>query len=53
LHKNKNPDEIPCHRVVNSKGELAKNYRFGGREGQKKRLTAEGVKQIINYKIKK
>lgn len=23
LHKNPNPDEIPCYRVVNAKGELS------------------------------
>ena len=31
LHKNKDP-EVPCHRVVNSKGFLSKKYAFGGIE---------------------
>ena len=26
LHKNPTPIIVPCHRVVNSKGELAKNF---------------------------
>ena len=44
LHINPDPENIPCHRVVNSKGKLAKNYAFGGRGEQEKRLVAEGVK---------
>lgn len=50
LHANKNPDEIPCHRVVNIKGELAKGYVFGGLNIQKKLLINEGV-EINNNKI--
>ena len=46
LHKNKNFDEIPCFRVVNSKGELAKNFAFGGALGQRKLLEKDGVKCI-------
>lgn len=30
LHKNPDPENIPCHRVVNGKGEVAENYAFGG-----------------------
>ena len=43
LHANKNPDEVPCHRVVSSKGELAKGYAFGGLDVQKQLLTREGI----------
>ena len=43
LHKNPEPEHIPCHRVVNCKGELAEAYAFGGREAQRKRLEAEGI----------
>ncbi len=43
LHKNPNPDEIPCHRVVNAKGELAAEFVFGGAKVQQKRLESEGV----------
>ena len=43
LHKNTNSEIVPCHRVVNFKGQLAKNYAFGGAQGQKERLQNEGV----------
>jgi len=43
LHANKNPDTVPCHRVVNAKGGLAKGYAFGGLGIQKQLLTAEGI----------
>ncbi len=50
LHKNPLPIIQPCHRVVNSKGELAKNFGFGGREKQKQLLQSEGI-EIKNNKI--
>ncbi len=43
LHVNKDPDNIPCHRVVNKKGELASGYAFGGLGIQKQLLEQEGV----------
>ena len=43
LHKNPDPATIPCHRVVNRRGELAEAYAFGGREAQRKRLEQEGI----------
>jgi O-6-methylguanine DNA methyltransferase len=43
LHVNKDPDNIPCHRVVNKAGEPAKGYAFGGLGVQKKLLESEGV----------
>ena len=43
LHKNPKPEEIPCHRVVNAKGELAGEYAFGGSWAQAKLLEAEGI----------
>lgn len=43
LHKNPDSKNTPCHRVVNAKGELAKNYAFGGWRKQKERLLKEGV----------
>lgn len=44
LHRNSDPQNIPCHRVVNKQGKLAENYAFGGSVGQKRRLLEEGVK---------
>lgn len=43
LHKNPEPGVIPCHRVVNAKGELAGAFAFGGLDAQAKLLEAEGV----------
>ena len=43
LHKNPDPDGIPCFRVVNSKGELAGEFAFGGNGEQARFLAAEGV----------
>ena len=49
LHKNPDPDNIPCFRVVNSKGELSGNFAFG--EGvQEKLLRKEGV-EVIDGKV--
>ena len=43
LHKNPDPDSIPCYRVVNAKGELAGEFAFGGPGVQAKLLEAEGI----------
>jgi O-6-methylguanine DNA methyltransferase len=43
LHKNPDPANIPCHRVVNARGEVSQAYAFGGAEAQRRRLEAEGV----------
>ncbi len=43
LNANKNPEDIPCHRVVKSNGYLAKGYAFGGIDAQEKKLRNEGV----------
>jgi methylated-DNA-protein-cysteine methyltransferase-like protein len=44
LHVNPDPDNIPCHRVVNAHGEMAGGFAFGGRDTQMKLLKAEGVR---------
>jgi O-6-methylguanine DNA methyltransferase len=46
LHKNPDPDSIPCYRVVNAKGELAVAFAFGGAEVQAKLLEADGIKVV-------
>ena len=46
LHKNPNPDEIPCYRVVNAKGELSGAFAFGGADEQANRLKADGIEVI-------
>ena len=35
--------DIPCHRVLNSKGEMSPDYAFGGQDIQRKMLKDEGV----------
>ncbi|MCR5609614.1 MAG: methylated-DNA--[protein]-cysteine S-methyltransferase [Lachnospiraceae bacterium] len=50
LHKNPDPYNIPCYRVVNSKGELAECFAFGGINRQEELLKAEGI-EIVNGKV--
>ena len=50
LHKNPNGDKYPCYKVLNSKGELAESFVFGGRDIQKKRLEKDGIK-VKDYKV--
>jgi O-6-methylguanine DNA methyltransferase len=50
LHKNPEPDKIPCFRVVNSKGELSGEFAFGGAGAQQKLLEAEGI-EVIDGKV--
>ena len=35
--------DLPCHRVLNSKGEMSPEYAFGGQDIQRKMLKDEGV----------
>ena len=48
LHKNTDPDNIPCYRVVNSKGMLADEFVFGGAGVQKRMLEADGIEVADN-----
>lgn len=50
LHKNPDPDSIPCYRVVNSKGELAEAFVFGGRNVQEELLKADGI-EVTNGRV--
>lgn len=43
LHRNPDPDTVPCYRVVNSKGELSGEFAFGGPGAQAKLLEADGI----------
>lgn len=43
LHNNPDPENIPCHRVVNREGKTAKAFVFGGGDAQKSLLESEGV----------
>lgn len=48
LHVNPDPANIPCHRVVNIKGEVSKAFAFGGENKQRELLEKEGVGFLEN-----
>lgn len=48
LHQNKDVEDVPCYKVVNHQGHLAKHYAFGGIDGQKKYLEREGIEVYKN-----
>jgi len=50
LHRNPDPEHIPCFRVVNSKGELSGAFAFGGADEQARRLIADGV-EVVDGKV--
>ena len=43
LHSNPDPQRFPCHRVVNSKGQVAEHFAFGGAVAQRALLESEGI----------
>lgn len=50
LHKNPDGEKYPCYKVINSKGELARSFVFGGKDKQKARLEKDGI-EVINNKV--
>lgn len=50
LHKNPDGDKYPCYKVLNSKGELAEAFVFGGKNIQKERLENDGI-EVFNDKV--
>lgn len=50
LHRNPDPENIPCYRVVNAKGELAGEFAFGGAGVQASLLEADGI-EVVNGKV--
>ncbi len=50
LHSNNDGDAYPCYKVVNKKGMLASNYKFGGIDEQKRRLEHEEI-EVVNYRV--
>ncbi len=49
LHRNPDPVNIPCFRVVNSRGELSGNFAFG--EGVQERLLTEDGVEVRDGKV--
>lgn len=45
------PDGLPCHRVVNRKGEMAGGMIFGGAAAQRLMLEDEGVPFLSDGRI--
>ena len=50
LHHNPDPDNVPCYRVVNSRGELSGEFAFGGSGRQAKLLEADGI-EVVDGKV--
>lgn len=50
LHRNPDPEHIPCYRVVNSKGKLAGEFAFGGEGAQAELLRADGI-EVVDGKV--
>ena len=50
LHKNPAPDNIPCYRVVNSKGELTGAFAYRGANRLENILKADGI-EVVNGKV--
>jgi endonuclease III related protein len=43
LHANPDPKRIPCHRIMDASGRVAKTFAFGGAREQEQRLIREGA----------
>lgn len=50
LHNNPDPQNFPCYKVVNFKGEVSANFGFGGTKEQIKRLKADGI-NVYNNRV--
>ncbi|MBR4799316.1 MAG: MGMT family protein [Clostridia bacterium] len=51
LHVNPQPGVIPCHRVVFRDGTLSPAFAFGGLNGQRRLLEAEGVSFLPDGRV--
>lgn len=50
IYGNQDPN-VPCHRVVNKQGFLAKDFSLGGWEEQKRRLLPEGITFVQDNQV--
>lgn len=53
LHRNPDPKNIPCHRVVFADGSMSHGYLFGGPDEQRKKLVKEEVTFDNNGRVKR
>lgn len=44
LHRNPDPVNVPCYKVVFADGRLSSGYAAGGVEEQQKRLESDGIR---------
>lgn len=51
LHKNPFWPDVPCHRVVNSKGYISQKFAYGGINAQKRYLLEENIKFIKDFQV--
>ena len=51
LHSNPYAKVVPCHRVVNKRGELSGGFAFGGPEKQRFLLEEEGVRFLPDGRV--
>lgn len=52
LHHNRDPDNVPCHRVVFADGACSSAFAFGGANMQMEMLKKEGV-EFKDGKVKR
>lgn len=53
LHRNSDPEHVPCHRVVNRFGEVSSAFAFGGGNRQRELLEEEGVEFYEDGRVKR
>jgi methylated-DNA-protein-cysteine methyltransferase-like protein len=51
LHRNPDPEHIPCHRVVTKDGKCSTAFVFGGENRQRALLEGEGVGFLPDGKV--
>ncbi len=49
LHRNPDPEHIPCYRVVNAQGKLAEAFVFGGINQQEVLLRRDGIEVVDGH----